>query len=114
MGVDTSVPPMFSPGEWQCVLGLLRLTPQQARVVGLIMQGKSDKQIAQALGRTVPTVRTHIAGVFDRLKLEDRVELVLDVFTRFRQLDGVTRSDGHSSELMKRRELPDPTSMTEC
>jgi DNA-binding NarL/FixJ family response regulator len=44
------------------------------------MQGRRDKQIAAELSLSPSTVRTHLRGVFARLDVQDRVELVLRVF----------------------------------
>ncbi len=76
---------VFSDDEWNRLSCSLCLTPQQAKIVGLILQGKRDKEIAAALTTTVPTIRTHLARLFARLGVADRVELVLHVFNHFRR-----------------------------
>jgi DNA-binding CsgD family transcriptional regulator len=43
-----------------------------------------DKQIAEKIGIKVPTVRTHMGRLFDKLSVGDRVELVLHFVHRFR------------------------------
>jgi DNA-binding NarL/FixJ family response regulator len=74
------VPPQFAPARWRRIVKVLRLSPQQANVVALIMHGRRDKQIAADLTLSPSTVRTHLRGVFTRLDVQDRVELVLRVF----------------------------------
>ena len=76
--------PVFTPAEWKAVADSLRLSPQQARIVGLILEGKGDKQIAASLEMSISTVRTHLGRIFARLGVGDRVELLLHVFSRFR------------------------------
>lgn len=71
---------------------VLRLSPQQARIVGLILQGKRDKQIAAALGLQVPAVRTHLRAIFARNELADRMELALRIFATLRGRDGHKRT----------------------
>ncbi|HZL36253.1 MAG TPA: helix-turn-helix transcriptional regulator [Tepidisphaeraceae bacterium] len=83
--------PVFSPREWATVAAALQLSPQQTRIVGLILEGKRDKQIAVALGMSISTVRTHLGRIFARLDVADRVELVLHVFARFRSGDDNSR-----------------------
>jgi DNA-binding NarL/FixJ family response regulator len=73
-------PPQFTGDEWSRIVTALRLSPQQANIVGLIMQGRRDKQIARDLHLSPATVRTHLRGIFARLDVQDRVELVLRVF----------------------------------
>jgi DNA-binding NarL/FixJ family response regulator len=52
-------PPPFSRVEWDHVTRELGLSPQQERIVALILSGKRDKQIATALGLSIATVRTY-------------------------------------------------------
>ncbi len=66
--------------EWRHVVHALTLTPQQARIVELLLRGCRDKQIAEAMGLRVPTVRTHLRSVFRGVGVADRMELVLRVF----------------------------------
>src|SRR5438105_3182734 len=67
-------------GTWSRIVESLRLSPQQARIVEMILEGLCDKQIASALGLTVPTIRTHLGRIFQRNGLEDRIELILRAF----------------------------------
>jgi NarL family two-component system response regulator LiaR len=74
------VPPQFAPARWRRMIKTLRLSPQQANVVALVMKGRRDKQIAADLALSPSTVRTHLRGIFTRMDVQDRVELVLRVF----------------------------------
>jgi DNA-binding NarL/FixJ family response regulator len=65
---------------WAKVVPLLELSPQQTRIVELLLQGMGYKQIAAAMDRGVPTIRTQLNRMFHRLGVEDRVELILHVF----------------------------------
>jgi DNA-binding NarL/FixJ family response regulator len=76
--------PPIDAGEWQTIAREIHLTPQQSRVVWLILHGKRDKQIAAELGLSVRTVREHLKIMFERLGVDGRVELVLLVFAMFR------------------------------
>jgi len=84
---ETPLRAPLTPQEWKRVAELLKLSPQQVRIVGAILAGMKDKQIARALGLSVPTVRTHLGRIFARLGVADRVELILRVFTEFRRLE---------------------------
>ena len=79
---------LLSPLEWTELVRKLRLTPQQARIVAYILQGKRDKQIAAAMGLSMATVRTHLSRIFVRVGADDRVGLVLRVFAGCRELRG--------------------------
>jgi DNA-binding NarL/FixJ family response regulator len=53
------------------------LTPRERDVVRLVGQGLSNKEIADQLGVSVSTVRTHLSSAYDKLGRGNRVELAL-------------------------------------
>jgi DNA-binding CsgD family transcriptional regulator len=75
-----AAPDALGEWQWKRVVVLLGLSPQQARIVARILEGKPDKQIAREMGVRVPTVRTYLTRIFQRTGAADRVELVLHVF----------------------------------
>ena len=76
-----SLPPLPLPQKlWNQIAKSLKLSPQQKRIVELILRSACDKQIAMMLGIKKPTVRTHLDRLFRRLDLNDRCELILLVF----------------------------------
>jgi DNA-binding NarL/FixJ family response regulator len=78
---SNNLPPLPIPtGKWIQLVAMLQLSPQQIRIVELILRNCRDKQIAAELQLKVPTVRTHLRRIFDRLGVEDRMELVLLIF----------------------------------
>ena len=77
--------PLLSGQEWAQLTQKLELTPRQAEIVQHLLLGKSDKQIARELSISVPTVRTHMGRLFQKLGLRDRVELILHVFACLRE-----------------------------
>jgi DNA-binding NarL/FixJ family response regulator len=52
------------------------LTPRQREVLQLVAEGKSTKEIAQALDLSVKTVETHRAQIMERLGIHDVAGLV--------------------------------------
>jgi DNA-binding NarL/FixJ family response regulator len=65
---------------WLAMADELALSPQQRRIVELLLLGYQDKQIAKALTISVPTVRTYLKRIFDRVGVADRVGLLLHLF----------------------------------
>ncbi len=57
--------------------GSWRLTPRQQEVLALMMQGKSNRDIAQELGLSEHTVKVHLAVIFRALGVSNRVEATL-------------------------------------
>ena len=74
-------PAPLTPEQWQSVVAAMKLSPQQAAIVAMVLQGKQDKEIAAALGLRRPTVRTYLGRIFSRVGVEDRLGLVIRAFT---------------------------------
>lgn len=73
--------PMFiTSALWHHVIETLELSPQQARIVSMILQGKQDKFIAARLGLSRYTIRCYLRRIFDRQEIDDRMQLVLRIF----------------------------------
>lgn len=53
-----------------------QLTPREAEVMDLIVEGKSQKQIAAAFGISIQTAAKHRAKVLEKLRVTNDVELV--------------------------------------
>ena len=75
-----SLPPLpLDDRHWQAIFTSLRLSPQQARIVELILRSAGTRQIAAALSISEPTVKTYLQRVFARLGVRDRVGLAMRV-----------------------------------
>lgn len=53
------------------------LTRRETDILRLVAEGLGNKQIARRLGVAVTTVRTHLSSVYEKLRVESRVELAL-------------------------------------
>lgn len=76
---------VFTETEWTDLQHNLGLSRRQAQIIERLLCGRSDKQIAKELEVSVPTVRTHLGRLFMRFGVADRCELILHMFTRFRE-----------------------------
>jgi DNA-binding NarL/FixJ family response regulator len=82
---SSNIPPLpFAPDEWDRLATKLKLSPQQTRIIELILRNCCDKRIAAELGLKVPTVRTYLSRIFLRLGVDDRMSLVLKIFAASR------------------------------
>ena len=59
-----------------------RLTPQEAKVVHLLTEGLSTKEISLKLQVTEHTIRNYLSNIYDKLGVSSRVELALYAVTR--------------------------------
>lgn len=55
----------------------IRLSKREQEVVGLVLQGKSNKQIAMSLGISVRTVEFHLKNIYSKFQVSSRIELIL-------------------------------------
>lgn len=84
-GNEFTVGKVFTTDEWAGLASQLPLSPRQANLVRLLLEGAGDKRIAQGMDISVPTVRTYMSRLFRKLNVQDRHELVLCVFGQFRK-----------------------------
>ena len=73
-------PPSLSADTWAATMKALRLSPQQARIAGLLLRAWENKAIASELGLSLPTLRTYLDRIYRRAKVSNRVGLVVRLF----------------------------------
>ena len=59
------------------------ISPREQDIVHLIIQGYSNKQIAENLSITVSTVKKHITSVYQKMEIKSRYELI----ARFKNIE---------------------------
>ncbi|HEY4845105.1 MAG TPA: AAA family ATPase [Candidatus Dormibacteraeota bacterium] len=59
--------------------GVSTLTPTEARVVALVVSGRSNKEVAAELSLSVKTVEANLSRIYDKLNLRSRSQLVARV-----------------------------------
>ena len=62
------------PRDTAIAARLATLSNQQFRVLGLIAQGRLNKQIADQLGVQLSTVKAHVRAIFERLGVRNRTQ----------------------------------------
>jgi DNA-binding NarL/FixJ family response regulator len=62
------------------------LTPREADILDAVVQGQGNKEISETLGISPFTVKHYLTRIFNKLKVTNRVELVL-----FATRNGLTR-----------------------
>lgn len=52
----------------------VELTPRELEVLFLVVEGKNNKEVADALFVSVRTVKFHLANIYDKLDVSNRVQ----------------------------------------
>ncbi len=53
------------------------LSPREKEIAQLVCQGHTNGQISEMLGITLRTVKAHTSSIYEKLKVKDRIALVL-------------------------------------
>ena len=64
------------------------LTTAQMRVLLLVCAGQSDKEMSGALSVSISTVRSHVQGIYKKVGVGTRIELVAQILVRANLLPG--------------------------
>jgi DNA-binding CsgD family transcriptional regulator len=59
--------------------GWAALTPTEVEVANAVAAGLTNQQAAERLFMSVPTVKTHLRHIFDKLAITNRSQLVVAV-----------------------------------
>jgi DNA-binding NarL/FixJ family response regulator len=71
--------PRIEPDCWRAILNVIELSPQQAKILDLLLRGMDDKEIAPVVGIPQSTLRGDIARIFARTGSNNRMELATHV-----------------------------------
>lgn len=75
-----SLPPLpVDADHWHLIVEAMDLSPQQTRVVELVLRGACRKQIATALNISEPTIKTYLDRIFARTGTRDCMQLAMHV-----------------------------------
>lgn len=54
----------------------LGLSPRECEILEILSAGESNKEMARRLGISPNTVKTHVARVYDKLEVQNRVQAI--------------------------------------
>lgn len=66
----------------------LGLTQAQSRVLDLLAEGRSNREIAESLGLAEGTVKVHVTRIFRAMKVSSRAQVVIALAQRNQRKDG--------------------------
>jgi DNA-binding NarL/FixJ family response regulator len=85
--LETFPPLPLDDDHWRAIVQAMQLSPQQARIVELVLRGMCDKQIAVAMGIGEPTIRTYLQRISERTQTRGRMELAMRVLAVSHQVN---------------------------
>jgi DNA-binding NarL/FixJ family response regulator len=62
--------------RWEVTPSELGITSRQGEILNLLIRGLPNKRIASALGVAESTVKEHVTGIFERLGVRNRIEVI--------------------------------------
>ena len=71
--------PRSRPAEFarnEAAIASLGLSPRECEILALLASGQSNKELARTLGISPNTVKTHVARVFEKLDVPNRVRAI--------------------------------------
>lgn len=74
---DMNLGSEHDPEIGELIRRLRTLTPQQARVLGMLAEGLLNKQIAYELGVSEATIKAHVSAVLQKLNVDSRTQAVI-------------------------------------
>ncbi len=83
---DDCLPELFDDDEWPELARTLTLTPRQCAVARCVCRGLKRGAIARQRGVSENTVRTHVRGLFCRLRVNNRLGLLVQLVLTDRAL----------------------------
>jgi len=67
---------MAEPPNFDAICGKHDISKRELEVLRLVIQGKSNRDIEKALFISVPTVKRHLANIFEKFGVHSRLQLI--------------------------------------
>lgn len=84
---ENPAPPVIQEANAEAVGQKFGLTQRESEIAGLLLQGKSNREIADSLNIAHHTVKNHIYRLYQKLKINKRYQLV-NLFLRHMNSNG--------------------------
>lgn len=80
------LPELFTEDDWHSLARVLALTPRQKEVARLLCHGMTNKEMAKHMSVSEDTIRLHIRELYRRLRVGQRVGVVVKLVLTQRNL----------------------------
>jgi two-component system nitrate/nitrite response regulator NarL len=81
----------------------LRLSPRQSELLGLLMQGLKNREIAESMGIAEGTVKAYLTTLFEKVGARDRFELALFGLGKLRSASADGPREAHARTHLRPR-----------
>ena len=81
-GADGTATVIQTAGASEVEIARLGLTRREVQIIGALVDGQTNKDIASTFGISEYTVKHHLTNIYDKLGVYNRVELVLFAINR--------------------------------
>ena len=79
----TDSPDFLTAAEWQDLLSHLRMSPREGEILGQLLRGATEAEIAQTLGLAIGTVHTYLRRVYQKLGARNRAQAIGRMFGKY-------------------------------
>lgn len=79
----SSLEPFITDRAWEMLADRLALSPREAQIARRVFADDKELAIAQTLGISPHTVRTHMERLYRKLNVQSRVDLVTTIIGSF-------------------------------
>ena len=72
---------LFSRVQWEYIQKCYRFSERKMQILKLLFEGLENDKIAQKLKIRYNTVRAHFGNIYERVGVQNKVQLVIQLFT---------------------------------
>ncbi len=80
-GYNHNVDMLFSREQWEHIQKCYRFSDRKMQILKLLLEGMENDKIAQKLKIQYNTVKAHFSNIYKRVGVQNKVQLVIQLFT---------------------------------
>ena len=82
------LPALLDDKQWSYLCRRYELTPREQQIAELVCQGFRNGNIARHLGIRPGTVKTHVRNIYRKVKVKNKINMLLRFVAEARDLSG--------------------------
>ncbi len=80
-GYNHNAAMLFSREQWEHIQKCYRFSERKMQILKLLLEGMENDKIAQKLKIQYNTVKAHFGNIYKRVGVQNKVQLVIQLFT---------------------------------